>query len=149
MIITKRMKELANQSSPWEHLSHSPLSKATAPGSCFTPEPQLSRVQQLPQPGNIPLSPHPHSHRARPGTETWCGLLGTWPWPLSCHSCHWAAGGISGRGNLGLRSGGYSHGTVWGQHAGREINTKRLESLVALLPSDGMGRVLAGVECGR
>lgn len=34
-------------------------------------------------------------------------------------------------------------------HAGWEINTKRLESLAALLPSDGMGSVPAGVEGGR
>jgi hypothetical protein len=34
-------------------------------------------------------------------------------------------------------------------HAGWEINTKRLESLAALHPSDGLGRVLAGVEGGR
>lgn len=33
--------------------------------------------------------------------------------------------------------------------AGWEINTKRLESLAALLPSDGMGRVPAGVEGGQ
>lgn len=33
-----------------------------------------------------------------------------------------------------------------GSHAGWEINMKRLESLAALLPSDGMGRIPAG-EC--
>lgn len=33
-------------------------------------------------------------------------------------------------------------------HTGWEINRKRLESLAALLPSDGMGRVPAGVEGG-
>lgn len=43
-------------------------------------------------------------------------------------------------------------GTAMGQsgnsHAGWEINTKRLESLAALLPLGGMGRVPAG-KCGR
>lgn len=34
-------------------------------------------------------------------------------------------------------------------HAGREINTKRLKSLAALLPSGGMGRGPAGVEGSR
>lgn len=33
-------------------------------------------------------------------------------------------------------------------HTGWEINRKRLETLAALLPSDGMGRVPAGVEGG-
>lgn len=34
-------------------------------------------------------------------------------------------------------------------HAGWEINRKRLAALAALLPSDGMGRVPAGVEDSR
>lgn len=34
-----------------------------------------------------------------------------------------------------------------GSHAGWEINTKRLESLEALLPLGGTGRIPAG-ECG-
>lgn len=34
-------------------------------------------------------------------------------------------------------------------HTGWEINRKRLESLAALLPSDGMGRVPAGRRGGR
>lgn len=46
-----------------------------------------------------------------------------------------------------------AEGTAMGQfresHAGREINRKRLESLAALLLSDGMGRVPAGVEGSR
>lgn len=35
------------------------------------------------------------------------------------------------------------------KHTEWEINRKRLVSVAALLPSDGMGRVPAGVEDGR
>lgn len=134
-----------------EASSHSPLSAASCSLPCFTSGPWLSRAQQLPH--------WEAQHSACTLTHTGLALAqadlawssgrpqGPWPlYPVTPATDQLGGSWAQGRGNLGLGSRGYSHGTVWGSHAGWEINTKRLESLEALLPLGGMGRIPAGGE---
>lgn len=52
--------------------------ECTAPWSCFTPWTPAQQSPPAPHLGGVTHSPHPHSHRARPGTaETRRGPRGT------------------------------------------------------------------------
>lgn len=92
MVITKRMKEPTNHNSPRRHpLPQPAVQSRMLLGPTSPPGPQLSRAHRPLHLGGIARSPHPHSHRARPGTDrdsAWSprGLRGP-GLSLSCHSC--------------------------------------------------------------
>lgn len=117
MIIIKRMKELANQSSPRKH----PLPQPTVQGQLL-----MGRAS-LQNPGSVGLSSFPKgeaSHSVHTLTHTGLALaqrLGVvlwvaWPWSLypvtPATDQLWRGSQAHGHGNLGLGSRGYSHGTV-------------------------------------
>lgn len=126
-------------------------SRPAAQQSCFQ-KPRLPRVQACLWLGGRPLSSHPHSHWVSLGT----GSDLAW-FPGGLQRLWLSAPATDQFRDLGpkLWEPGFEEqeGTATWQFrescAGWEINTKRLESLAALLPSDGMGRVPAGVEGGR
>lgn len=86
MVITKRMKEPTNHNSPRRHpLPQPAVQSQMLLGPTSPPGPQLSRAHRPLHLGGIARSPHPHSHRARPGRQR-LGMVPSrpqGPWPLS------------------------------------------------------------------
>ena len=118
MVITKRMKEPTNHNSPRRHpLPQPAVQSRMLLGPTSPPGLQLSRAHRPLHLGGIAHSPHPHSHRARPGTETRHGPLVASGALASLSPVTPAADQLQGSraqgcGNLGLGSRGYSHGSA-------------------------------------
>lgn len=155
MIITKRMKEPTSQSSPWRLPLPQPCPELTAQQSCFAlrtlAQQGPSSSPNLEASRSVHISTHTGLTLAQ--AETWhgplAGLQRLWPLLSILPLISWRHPGTKAAGTRVWGAEGTAMEEFRESHAGWEINTKRLESLAALLPSDGMGRVPAGVEGGR